>query len=171
LHENQFPITIGHCSRDIFDSRCIKKTDSPDAYHHAYYKSNKGVTMGSNAQQTRQRQKENFEKKLAARKAELTKRGVDAKRQQNDKVILFLQAQIKRSAKALASIAALEKVITGVKVQKQERAAQKAAEGPKAKKKKEEAAAPAKEKKEKKAKKAEKGDKPEKAPKAPPAEA
>lgn len=130
--------------------------------------------MGSNAQQTRQRQKESFERQLAARKAELAKRGLDEKRQQKDKVILLLQAQIKRSAKALASIAATEKVIAGVKVQKQEKAAKAAAEGPKAKKKKEETAAPAKEKKEKKAKKADKAEKPEKADKAektPPAEA
>ena len=115
--------------------------------------------MGSNAKQTRQRQKELLAQKLAARKAELTKRGVDEKKQQKDKVLLHIQADYRRSIRALASIAAKEKVIDGVKIQKQEKAAKKAAEGPKHKKKKEAAPAPEKEKKDKKAKKAEKAEK------------
>jgi hypothetical protein len=117
-----------------------------------------GAAMGSNKNQVRQRQKEAFEKQIAARRAELAKRGIEGQAQAKDKVLLHLLAEFKRSRKAVESIAARVKIIEGARTQKEARAAQAAAEGPKQKKKKVEAA-PAKEKKEKKAKKAEKAEK------------
>ena len=113
--------------------------------------------MGSNKNQVRQRQKEAFEKQIAARRAELAKRGIEGQAQEKDKVLLHLLAEFKRSRRAVESIAARVKIIEGARNQKEARAAQAAAE-PKQKKKKVEAA-PAKEKKEKKAKKAEKAEK------------
>ena len=119
--------------------------------------------MGSNTKAIREMQKQKLEVRLAARKAELVKQGLATDAQQKkDKVLLHLKADIKRTARAIASIDKMRKTVDEAHQKKIDNAARAAAEGPK---KKKAAAAPVKEaKKEKKAKKAEKGDKAEKAP-------
>lgn len=118
--------------------------------------------MGSNTKEIREMQKQKLDARLAARKAELVKQGLTTDAQQKkDKVLLHLQAEIKRTARAVASIEKMRKTVESAHQKKIENAAKAAAEGPK---KKKAAAAPVKEaKKEKKVKKVEKGDKAEKA--------
>ncbi len=118
--------------------------------------------MGSNTREIREMQKQKLDVRLAARKDELVKLGLTTdKQQKKDKVLLHLKAEIKRTARALASIDKMRKTVDDAHQKKIENAAKAAAEGPK---KKKVAAAPVKEaKKEKKAKKTEKGDKAEKA--------
>ena len=118
--------------------------------------------MGSNTKEIREMQKQKLDVQLAARKAELVKQGLTTDAQQKkDKVLLHLQAEIKRTARAVASIEKMRKTVEQAHQKKIDNAAKAAAEGPK---KKKAAAAPVKEaKKEKKAKKTEKGDSAEKA--------
>lgn len=113
--------------------------------------------MGSNTQQTRRRQLELFEARIAARRAVLAQRGIEGAAQGKDNVLRHLLAQRKRLQRALQSLSARVAIIEKARAHKQEKAAQ-AAE-PKQKKKKAEAAPPEKEKKDKKAKKAEKAEK------------
>ena len=111
--------------------------------------------MGSNTKEIREMQKQKLEVRLAERKAALVKQGLTTDAQQKkDKVFLHLQAEVKRTARAVASIDKMRKTVESAHQKKIENAAKAAAEGPK---KKKAAAAPVKEaKKEKKAKKAEK---------------
>jgi hypothetical protein len=114
--------------------------------------------MGSNTKEIREMQKQKLDARLAARKAELVKKGLTTDAQQKkDRVLLHLQAEIKRTARAIASIETMRKTVEAARQKKIENAAKAAAQGPKKKK----GAAPVKEeKKEKKAKKAEKAEKP-----------
>jgi hypothetical protein len=117
--------------------------------------------MGSNTKEIREMQKQKLEVRLAARKAELSKQGLSDARQKKDKVLLHLKAEIRRTARAVASIDKMRSIVESAHQKKIENAAKAAAAGPK---KKKGTAAPAKdEKKDKKAKKAEKADAPEKA--------
>jgi hypothetical protein len=110
--------------------------------------------MASNRIAVREAQKKKFEAQIACRKEKLAKLGLTEAQQKNDKVLQHLQAEVKRSARAVASIEKLKKVVDGARQKKIDNAAKAAAEGPK---KKKSAAAPVKEeKKDKKAKKAEK---------------
>lgn len=99
--------------------------------------------MGSNQKQTRQLQKEQFEQRIKKRRALLAEKGIDARKTKKDKVICHMQAELKRTVKALKSIENQEKIIEKAEVQKQANAEQKKAAEPKKKKKKKEAAAPA----------------------------
>lgn len=115
--------------------------------------------MGSNTKEIREMQKQKLDVQLAARKAELVKQGLTTDAQQKkDKVLLHLQAEIKRTARAVASIEKMRKTVSDARQKKIDNAAKAAAEGPK---KKKAPAAPVKEaKKEKKEKKADKAEKP-----------
>lgn len=112
--------------------------------------------MGSNRKDIRESQKQKFEAQLAARKELLVQQGLTDAQQKKDKVLKHLQAEVKRSTKAVASIEKLRAVVEGAHQKKVDAAAKAAAEGPK--KKKKEAAAPVK-----KDKKTKKADKPAKA--------
>lgn len=110
--------------------------------------------MASNSKDIRELQKQKFEAQLAARKELLAKKGLSEAQQKQDKVLQHLQAEMKRSARAIASIDKLRGIVAGARQKKLDAAAKAADQGPK---KKKQAAAPAKvEKKDKKAKKAEK---------------
>jgi hypothetical protein len=109
--------------------------------------------MASNLKQTRIQQKQRFLRLLAERKAALRAQGSNEEKINKDSAVKHLLAEIKRTSRALASVAAREQIINKAKLQKQERAAQAAEEAPKAKKEKQKAATPTKEgKKEKKQK-------------------
>jgi hypothetical protein len=120
--------------------------------------------MGSNTKAVREMQKQKIEAQIAERKAALVKKGLTTDGQQKkDKVLLHLQAELKRTARAVASIDKMRGVVGSAHQKKLDNAAKAAAEGPK--KKKKGAPVPVKEeKKDKKAKKAEKAEKAEKAP-------
>ena len=106
--------------------------------------------MGSKQKQTRQLQKERFERQLAERNALLVERGIEKQKIAKDKVIKHLQAEINKTVRAIASINAREKVIKKVKLQKQKNAEKVKAEKLKSKKQKAESAPEKKDKKEKK---------------------
>ena len=114
--------------------------------------------MGSNQKQIRQRQKEAFEQQLAALKAELADKGVDEKGLKKDKSVQRLEAEIKRSRKAIESIEAQGKILSAARDKKQATAEAKAAAGPKKKNQKEDEAAKAEGGKKKKKAKKEKKD-------------
>jgi hypothetical protein len=103
------------------------------------------------SQQQRQHQQEEFTKKLAARKALLTEKGLDTAAIADDKVVKHLLAEINRSSRACASIAAREQTIASAKAKKEDHARLKAEARPK-KKKTAPAAAPEKKEGKKKAK-------------------
>ena len=112
--------------------------------------------MGSKQKQTRQLQKERFEQLLARRNALLVERGIEKQKIAKDKVVKHLQAEINRTARAIASINAREKVIEKAKLQKQKNAEKVKAGKPKSKKQKAESAPEKKDKKEKKKNKSDK---------------
>lgn len=112
--------------------------------------------MGSKQKQTRQLQKERFERLLAERNALLVERGIEKQKIAKDKVIEHLQAEINKTVRAIASINAREKVIEKVKLQKQKNAEKVKADKPKSKKQKAESAPEKKDKKEKKKNKSDK---------------
>ena len=64
--------------------------------------------MGSKHKQTRQLQKERFEKLLAQRRAYLLEQHIPLQKQVKDKVLRRLQAKINQLTRALVSIQALE---------------------------------------------------------------
>ena len=114
--------------------------------------------MGSNRKEVRELQKQRLEQQLTARREKLAAAGLSDAQQKKDRALQHLQAEIKRSARAIASIEGLRTTVDGARRQKLERAEKAAVEGPEKKKKKEKEAPQAKEdKKGKKAKKAEKG--------------
>lgn len=92
--------------------------------------------MGSNQKQTRQLQKEEFERLLAARKALLLEKGIEKQDLKKDSVVKHFQAQLQRTARAIASIHTTEKKVEQARFQKQERAKKMAAGKPKAKRQK-----------------------------------
>ena len=111
--------------------------------------------MGSKHKPTRQMQKDKYEQDLAARKAALAEKGLDEKKIAKDKTVQQLQADLKRSRKALASIDAKNEIVEKARKQKEENAAQKASGESKSKKKEQKEEPDQKKgKKEKKAKKA-----------------
>ena len=59
--------------------------------------------MGSNTKEIREMQKQKLDAQLAARKEMLAKKGLTDAQQKIDKVLLHLQADIKRTARAIAS--------------------------------------------------------------------
>ncbi len=109
--------------------------------------------MGSNSKEIRESQKQRFEAQLAARKELLVKQGLDDAQQKKDKMLQHLQAEVKRSTKALESIEKLRGTVEGVRKKKLDAAAKAADKGSKKKKKE---AAPAKGAKKDKKKKTEK---------------
>ncbi len=115
--------------------------------------------MGSNTKEIREMQKQKLEARLAARKADLIKQGLSDAQQKKDKVLLHLQAEIKRTARAVASIDKMRNIVESAHQKKIEHAAKAAAAGPK--KKKGSATTAKDEKKDKKAKKADKAEKTE----------
>jgi len=82
--------------------------------------------MGSNTQQTRRRQLELFDARIAARRAALAQRGIEGAAQEKDNVLRHLLAERKRSQRALQSLSARAAVIEKARTQKQEKAAQAA---------------------------------------------
>ena len=105
--------------------------------------------MGSNQKATRQRQKETLEQKLAGRKAALAEKGIAGQEIRKDPLVKSIQADIKRTIQAIASIDSRNRIIEKAKATKQQNAANKAA-SPKSKKQKTEPAPPAKKTKKKK---------------------
>ena len=108
--------------------------------------------MGSKQKQTKQRQQQEFKEQLAARKTLLLEKGREQKIIENDKVIQHLQAELKRTTRAIATINATAKLREKAKYQKEERARTMASEGLKSKKQRkgsEVAEHPKKEKKQK----------------------
>ncbi len=90
--------------------------------------------MGSNTKEIREMQKQKLDARLAARKAELVKQGLTTDAQQKkDKVLLHLKAEIKRTARAVASIEKMRKTVGDARQKKIDNAAKAAAEGPRRK--------------------------------------
>ena len=78
--------------------------------------------MGSQNATTRQLQKTNFEQLIARRKDLLRSKGIDEDHLKKDAVIKHLQAGLERTARAIASITARERIISNVKIQKAKKA-------------------------------------------------
>jgi hypothetical protein len=97
--------------------------------------------MGSGQKETRQQQTEQFVQLKANRRSFLLEKGVAKKELKKDKMLNSLQAQIKRSMRAVDAINAREKVIEKAKQQIIEK---KASAKPKQKKQKAEPAPPKK---------------------------
>lgn len=114
----------------------------------------KGVQkhMGSKQKQTKERQQQEFKQQLAARKTLLLEKGLEQKNIENDKVIQHLQAELKRTRRAIATINTTLKLREKAKHQKLERAREMAAEGSDTKKQKKPSTDLAKTKKKKKQK-------------------
>jgi len=108
--------------------------------------------MGSKQKQTKERQQQEFIEQLAARKTLLLEKGLEQKGIENDRVIRHLQAELKRTRRAIAAINTTVKLREKAKQQKLERARQMASEGPESKKRKKKSAEPGKAKKKKKEK-------------------
>ena len=106
--------------------------------------------MGSKQRLTKERQQKEFIQQLDARKTLLLEKGLEQKNIGNDKVIQHLQAELKRTRRAITTINTTLKLREKAKHQKLERERQKAFEGPETKKRKKRAAEPAKAKKIKK---------------------
>ena len=92
--------------------------------------------MGSKQKQTKERQQQEFKQQLAARKILLLEKGLEQKDIKNDKVIQHLQAELKRTSRAIAAINTTLKLREKAKYQKLERAREMAAEGSESKKQK-----------------------------------
>ncbi len=108
--------------------------------------------MGSKQKQTKERQQQEFKQQLAARKTLLLEKGLEQKNIENDKVIQHLQAELKRTRRAIATINTTLKLREKAKYQKLERAREMAPEAPESKKRKKAPADPEKAKKKKKQK-------------------
>jgi len=108
--------------------------------------------MGSKQKQTKERQQQEFKQQLAARKTLLLEKGLEQKNIENDKVIQHLQAELKRTRRAIATINTTLKLREKAKHQKLERAREMAAEGSDPKKQKKPSTDLAKTKKKKKQK-------------------
>jgi hypothetical protein len=106
--------------------------------------------MGSKQKQTKERQQLELAQQLAARKSLLMGRGLEQKNIENDKVIQHLQAEFKRTRRALTTINTTLQVREKAKQQKLERERKMAAEGLESKKRKKTSADPEKAKKKKK---------------------
>jgi len=110
--------------------------------------------MGSQNAKTRELQKSHFQQLIAQRQDLLRSRGVDDEHLKKDSIIKHLQAGLDRTARAIASITARERIISNVKI-KQANAAKDAQNKEKARTKpKAEAEPQAKKKKVKSAPKA-----------------
>jgi hypothetical protein len=108
--------------------------------------------MGSKQKQTKERQQQEFIQQLAARKTLLLEKGLEQKSIANDKVIRHLQAELKRTRRAIATINTGLKLREKAKYQKLEREKQIAAEGPESQRRKKKSSEPGKAKKKKKEK-------------------
>ncbi len=106
--------------------------------------------MGSKQKQTKERQQQEFKEQLAARKTLLLAKGLEPKNLENDKVIRHLQAELKRTRRAIATINTTLKLREKARYQKLERERKMAEEGFESKKRKKGPADPAKAKKKKK---------------------
>jgi len=106
--------------------------------------------MGSKQKQTKERQQQEFRQQVAARKTLLLEKGLKQKNIVNDKVIQHLQAELKRTRRAIATINTTLELREKAKVQKLERERKKASEGPERKEQKRRSADPEKAKKNKK---------------------
>ena len=78
--------------------------------------------MGSKQKQTKQRQQQEFKQQIAARKGLLLKNGLEQKDIENNKVIQHLQAELRRTTRAIAAITATARLREKAKYQKEERA-------------------------------------------------
>ena len=108
--------------------------------------------MGSKQKQTKERQQQEFTQQLAARKTLLLEKGLKQKNVVNDKVIQHLQAELKRTRRAIAAINTTLELREKARYQKLERETKKASEGPERKERKRRPADPEKAKKIKKQK-------------------
>jgi hypothetical protein len=108
--------------------------------------------MGSKQKQTKERQQQEFKEQLAARKTLLLEKGLEQKNIENDKVIQRLQAEMKRTRRAIAAINTTLTLREKAKYQKLERERETASEVPESKKRKKASADPEKAKKKKKQK-------------------
>jgi hypothetical protein len=108
--------------------------------------------MGSKQKQTKERQQQEFIEQLAARKTLLLEKGLEQKSIENDRVMRHLQAELKRTRRAISTINTTVKLREKAKQQKLERERQKASEGPESKKRKKKSSEPGKAKKKKKEK-------------------
>jgi len=106
--------------------------------------------MGSKQKQTKERQQQEFKEQLAARKTLLLAKGLEPKNLENDKGIQHLQAELKRTRRAIATINTTLKLREKARYQKLERERKMAEEGFESKKRKKGPADPAKAKKKKK---------------------
>ena len=108
--------------------------------------------MGSKQKQTKERQQQEFTQQLSARKTLLLEKGLEQKHIVNDKVIQHLQAELKRTRRAIAAINTTLKLREKAKYQKLERETKKASEGFESKEQKKRSADSEKTKKSKKQK-------------------
>jgi len=108
--------------------------------------------MGSQSEKTRQLQKIHFQQLIAKRQDLLRSKGVDEEHLKKDAIIKHLQAGFERTARAIASITARERIISNVKTQKAN--AVKTSEGKEKIRAKSESEEPPKKKKVKSARKA-----------------
>ena len=92
--------------------------------------------MGSKQKETKERQQQEFKQQLAARKILLLEKGLQQKDIKNDKVIQHLQAELKRTSRAVAAINTTLKLREKAKYQKLERERAMAAGGSESKKQK-----------------------------------
>jgi paraquat-inducible protein B len=106
--------------------------------------------MGSKQKQTKERQQQEFTQQLAARKTLLLEKGLKQKTIVNDKVIKHLQAELKRTRRAIATIDTTLELREKAKYRKLERERKKASEGLESKEQKEISADPEKAKKNRK---------------------
>lgn len=108
--------------------------------------------MGSKQKQTKERQQQEFKEQLTARKTLLLEKGLEQKNIENDKVIQHLQAELKRTRRAIATINTTLKLREKAKHQKLERERKMASEESDSKKRKKAPVDPEKAKKKKKQK-------------------
>ena len=108
--------------------------------------------MGSKQKQTKERQQQEFIEQLAARKTSLLEKGLEKKNIANDKVIRHLQAELKRTRRAIETINTGLKLREKARHQKLERQRELALGGPESKKRNKASADPARAKKKKKEK-------------------
>lgn len=90
--------------------------------------------MGSKQKQTKERQQQELIQQMVARKILLQEKGLEQKNIENDKVIGHLQAELKRTRRAIAAINTTLKLREKAKHQRLERERKAASEGPESKK-------------------------------------
>ena len=78
--------------------------------------------MGSKQKQTKQRQQQAFKQQIAARKKLLLENGLEQKNIKNDKVIQHLEAELRRTTRAIAAITATARLREKARYRKEERA-------------------------------------------------